>query len=256
MPFSLVVCRDLVGRKMRLAVLWVNAGSAANTAAGLVDEHDRAVELGGEVFALAGAEDSLADRRYGGAPRARADLEAAAKADAGRAVESGQIYRGIHLEPSRVTKALIGSSPMHGAFMQLLSARGTAGMRKLHPRYASGMATPLPGRRPEPQRWIAWQGTGLTDLRHWLPQPHRHKRPGDSVLPCPRASAFRDDKQMRWKLKPLRISNPRLRVGLVDRRDDLVSPKLDLAQHCLLVEIPQLGLNCDLVRFQDIHLFQ
>lgn len=99
-------------------------------------------------------------------------------------------YRGTHLEASRVTKALIGSSPMHGAFLQLLSARGTADMRKLHPHYASGIVTPLPGRRPEPQRWIAWQGTGLTDPRHRLPPtPSRQAtwrfRPTLSARFCP-----------------------------------------------------------------------
>lgn len=67
---------------------------------------------------------------------------------------------------------------------------------------------------------------------------------------------FETIKQLRRALEPWQISNLSMSERLVDRWNDLVSPELDLTQHRLLVEIPQLGLNCDLVRFKDIHLFQ
>lgn len=56
-------CSDLVGRDMGLTVLRADApaGSATNASAGMVDDHDHAIELTIEVVvtAIAGAEDFI-----------------------------------------------------------------------------------------------------------------------------------------------------------------------------------------------------
>lgn len=46
-------CCELVGRNMRLAVLGADAaaGSAADAAAGIIDNHDHAIELAVEIVA-------------------------------------------------------------------------------------------------------------------------------------------------------------------------------------------------------------
>lgn len=83
---------------MGLAVLWADAaaGSAANAAAGMVDNHDHTIELTVEivVIGVAGAEDFT---RVIDAVKmhdlARADFEAAAAADTDLAIDSDQIFR-------------------------------------------------------------------------------------------------------------------------------------------------------------------
>lgn len=82
---------------MRLAVLGADAGagSAADAAAGIVNNHDHAIELAIEIVILviAGAEDFT---RVIDAVKmhdiARADLETTAAADAG-AIDEGQVRR-------------------------------------------------------------------------------------------------------------------------------------------------------------------
>lgn len=91
-------CCELVGRNMRLAVLGADAaaGSAAYAAAGIIDNHDHAIELAVEIVVLviAGAEDFT---RIINAVKmhdiARADLETTAAADAGVAIDGGQVRR-------------------------------------------------------------------------------------------------------------------------------------------------------------------
>lgn len=83
---------------MRLAVLGADAGagSAADAAAGIVNNHDHAIELAVEIVILviAGAEDFT---RVIDAVKmhdiARADLETTAAADAGLAIDEGQVRR-------------------------------------------------------------------------------------------------------------------------------------------------------------------
>lgn len=104
-------CCELVGRNMRLAVLGADAaaGSAADAAAGIIDNHDHAIELAVEIIVLviAGAEDFT---RIINAVKmhdiARADLETTAAADAG--LLSMEVrYDGIQMEPSRVVNVRI-----------------------------------------------------------------------------------------------------------------------------------------------------
>lgn len=96
---------------MRLAVLGADAaaGSAAYAAAGIIDNHDHAIELAVEIIVLviAGAEDFT---RIINAVKmhdiARADLETTAAADAG--LLSMEVrYDGIQMEPSRVVNVRI-----------------------------------------------------------------------------------------------------------------------------------------------------
>ncbi|SIT55989.1 conserved hypothetical protein [Mesorhizobium prunaredense] len=91
-------CRDLVGRDMGLAILWADAGAgpAAYAAAGMINDHDHAIELAIEVIILvvAGTKDYT---RVINAVKmhdlARADLEAASAANAGLAIDRSQIFR-------------------------------------------------------------------------------------------------------------------------------------------------------------------
>jgi len=89
---------NFVGRYMGLAVLraYPGAGSAADAAAGVIDNHDRATELASEVvvLAIAGPEDLTgfvdAVQMH---DLARADLEAAAATNARHGVNGRQILR-------------------------------------------------------------------------------------------------------------------------------------------------------------------
>ncbi|CDX20835.1 hypothetical protein MPL3356_340046 [Mesorhizobium plurifarium] len=91
-------CSDLVGGNMCLAVLRADsaAGSAADAAACMVDDHDHAIELAIEVvvFVVAGAEDfACVIDAVKVHDLARANLKAASAAYADRAIDSGEILR-------------------------------------------------------------------------------------------------------------------------------------------------------------------
>lgn len=91
-------CCDLVGRDMGLAALWADAAasSATNASAGMVDDHDHAIELAFEIVVIAVADAEDFTRVIDSVKMhdlARADLETAAAADTELAINGGQIVR-------------------------------------------------------------------------------------------------------------------------------------------------------------------